>query len=205
MLKTLAYFISILFHPILVPTYLFLIIAVYQPDLLYPLSYDYRYHFLLIIFTFTALIPGISVVILYFTGTIRSLKFYNRHERVYPLIMASVIYAGTSFLLSDKLSLNSTVIILLGCVTLSVLIITLITFFWKISAHSTGITALTIAVAGLIAKYDIMGLIQILYVLVIVCGLVMSSRLYLNAHTPMQTVAGMLVGLFSGILALSFI
>ena len=186
----------------LAPTYLFWIIAEYYPGLLYPLSYDYRYYFVLMILTFTVVLPGISVLMLYITGTIKNLKFYNRQERTYPLILASVIYLGTSILLSQKLTLNASVIIILSSMTFAILVVTLITFYWKISAHSTGVTALSMVILGLISKFDIYELRYIFYLSLLISGLVMTSRLYLKVHTPMQIIGGFIVGLISSSFAI---
>ena len=81
-----------------------------------------------------------------------------------------------------------------------VLIVTLtvITYFWKISLHSSSISALC---GGMMAEtliaYPVGAQEQVFYInmaLLVFIGLVSFSRLFLKAHTLSQTVAGIALG-----------
>jgi membrane-associated phospholipid phosphatase len=71
--------------------------------------------------------------------------------------------------------------------------ITIINFWWKISIHSVGAGALTALVLILSLKmYS--PLVWYLIPVIIAGGLVLSSRLKLNYHTPQQVWVGLLTG-----------
>jgi len=82
----------------------------------------------------------------------------------------------------------------MGVMTLSVILLTGITFFWKMSAHMTGIGGL-LAVLGVLGIYfPSLNLAYLLVATLLVGGLVASARLYLDAHRPAEVYVGLLVG-----------
>ncbi len=77
-----------------------------------------------------------------------------------------------------------------------------ITFFWKISMHMIGIGGLTGAILALSLRFGIDAW-MIFTVVLLISGLLGSSRLFLNAHTPAQVHTGYLLGtvvVFFGVL-----
>lgn len=117
----------------------------------------------------------------------------DRKERVWAYIGTLLCYIGTAWLFLKLGSYVMTRTILMAASALA--IVTLVNFFWKISAHATGISGLlgaSISVALCYGAYN-----PALYVVLIMCcGFVCSARLQLEAHTPMQLLAGTLLGFF---------
>jgi hypothetical protein len=75
------------------------------------------------------------------------------------------------------------------------LIVTLVNFWWKISIHSVGAGALI----GLVMALSLKMLTPLewhLILTLIIAGLVLSSRLKLNHHSPLQVWAGLFTGFF---------
>jgi membrane-associated phospholipid phosphatase len=79
-----------------------------------------------------------------------------------------------------------------------VVALTVITYFWKISLHSSSISALC---GGMMAETLIAepvgGQEQVFYInmaLLVFIGIVSFSRLFLKAHTLSQTIAGLALG-----------
>lgn len=79
---------------------------------------------------------------------------------------------------------------------LALAIVTGINFFWKISAHATGISGLLGATLYIGFKCGVFNP-PLYVVLIICCGLVCAARLQLDAHTPAQLIAGTALGLFT--------
>jgi membrane-associated phospholipid phosphatase len=86
-------------------------------------------------------------------------------------------------------------IVVLSSITFSIAIVTLITVFWKISAHSVGICGVIGFMFGFYQKYADPLLFYPILAIILLAGILMSARLYLNAHTPAQVFAGGLLGL----------
>jgi PAP2 superfamily. len=120
---------------------------------------------------------------------------YNRRERFYPYIITLICYAFCGFLLY-KLKLPAFFIgFMAGCIV-SLIIDLIVTSFWKISAHMTGIGGL-LAVVTIIYKYfDGLNLPFLLSTILLV-GLLGTSRMYLKCHNLGQVIAGTLNGLLS--------
>ncbi len=79
--------------------------------------------------------------------------------------------------------------------TAVVVLTNLITFFWKISAHSAGaagVVGFSLIYSSKFAAGQQLLLPMILAVLML--GLVMWARLYLNAHKPKEIVGGSMLG-----------
>jgi membrane-associated phospholipid phosphatase len=77
--------------------------------------------------------------------------------------------------------------------TMSIIIITIINFRWKISAHLSGVGGLA---GGVFGYCYVMGTnpVWLLILMFVSVALTALSRLELKAHTPSQTLAGFVLG-----------
>jgi len=85
----------------------------------------------------------------------------------------------------------------------SVICAFIINLKWKVSAHMTGIGGL---LGALISTSILLEVDLISYVIlsIFVSGLIASSRLILNAHTPLQLIAGFFLGFGCQVIAIYF-
>ena len=74
----------------------------------------------------------------------------------------------------------------------------IVTSFWKISAHGIGMGALTVFLIVLNSITPTDELFALVILSIISCGLVISSRYFLNAHTQSQLYVGYLAGVICG-------
>ena len=189
-----AYFISLLFHPLLMPSYLFLYIILFASSLMQPLKMDSLFQLLGIIFIVTFIIPVISISTLRFTNLISDFHLNDRNQRIIPFLFITCFYGITAYMFYSKLTVNNLVVTVFITITGLIFILTAITFFWKISVHgaaSGGIIGI-ITVLGMQHPVQYFGVI--LAVVTLMGGLIFYSRLKLNAHTPAQVYAGALLG-----------
>lgn len=126
----------------------------------------------------------------------------KREERVIPFFFISFFYAVAAFLMTVRLNIDPTInVIMISCAVM-VLIATVITIFWKISIHSIGMAG----VAGYLIGLNTLSPDPAYYISVlswlILTGVTMSSRLYLNVHSPSQTYVGSLVGFLIAFLSI---
>lgn len=78
--------------------------------------------------------------------------------------------------------------------TLSIVVLTLISFFWKISAHAISISGAAGVYFALILQEEPSQLYVGLALSFALCGVVASARLKLIAHNTSQVWAGLLLG-----------
>ncbi|MEP0710908.1 MAG: PA-phosphatase, partial [Algoriphagus sp.] len=82
----------------------------------------------------------------------------------------------------------------LAVITVAIVILTLVSFFWKMSAHMTGMGGLIAAVLVLGLKFPTFQPLYFLLGSLVLAGLVGTVRLYLDAHKPMEIYVGLIFG-----------
>lgn len=187
---------SVVFHPLLVPSYLYYIICYQLPGVvLYPLRPD-RWLVVALTFGFTFLLPTLCAGGLYWAGLIDSLALYERRERVLPLLGAAVSFGVGAWLLAHtQFAVDALLRYMMVGMAVAVLLTLLISLRWKISAHAVGVGG----AVGLLALLQLSGLAdqEALWWLlgsILLAGAVLSARLQLQAHTPAQVWVGLGLG-----------
>jgi hypothetical protein len=128
------------------------------------------------------------------SGMVKSLHFEEKSDRRTPFILVTLFYLLTTYFLKEKTELDPILWQGMGIITFSVALLTGITFFWKMSAHMTGIGGV-LGVLGILAVYfPSLDLAYLLVATLLLGGLVASARLYLDAHRPAEVYVGLLVG-----------
>jgi membrane-associated phospholipid phosphatase len=89
-------------------------------------------------------------------------------------------------------------------ITALILVCALITLFYKISVHSAGVWGIIGILLPLNKASEEGTLLIPTMVAIVVAGLVMSSRLQLNAHVPREVLAGAVVGFAVGFAGMIF-
>lgn len=209
-MKRSAKIISLLFHPMLLTSYAVLLMFVLPTYLtLYP--YNYKKAVILIVFTATFISPLLIMLILLNLHKIKSLHLNSRKERIFPFFVSFVLYVS-GWILTLNFPGGSPVYIgnFILCSTIILLIVTVLTFRYKISVHMAGL-------GGFIGFFLIwflkMNISEVLFVvfgfhfltihffvlLFLITGITASSRLILKTHNPLQIIIGFFIGLFMGL------
>lgn len=186
--------ISVLLHPLLMPTLLYAILFYFSPSALSIANPNSQWLFLLLIFITTFLIPLVGIWLLHRMGAVNSLTMDNKNERFLPFLATTFFYMLATYLFINKLNSYYATVVILGSITLSIAIVTIVSLFWKISAHSVGICGVIGFLFGLYYKNADTQLFYPILGVIVIAGLLMSARLSLNAHNPMQILIGAIVG-----------
>ncbi len=193
MIRILALILSYALQPLVVPSliFLFLLFSAPQATTMGTLEKGYV---LLMVFLTTFAIPVLSILTMKLTKNISSLQMKDKEERIFPFSMVSLFYMMSTYFFHTKFNLEPLLIQTLVSITICLILLTSITFFWKISAHMTaisGLLAIIVAVAIQFPGYD---LLFLLLGGILITGALGTSRLYLNAHTPLEILGGFLLG-----------
>ncbi len=209
--KSLAQIISFVFHPLLVPTYMLIILMLINPYAFSVSSIGDQFSKLLIIqlFMFTFFIPAFSVVMLRLLDLVKSLELKEKEERIGPYIIAGVFYLWTfRNFLGDSQMPRLYVSFLLGA-TIALFLAFLINIFSKISAHTVGMGGLIGMVLLTMMQYRgyhsfilnstifgtvEIGMLALLFMVILLAGVVGTCRLLLGAHEQQDLYGGYLVG-----------
>ncbi len=189
---TLARVISVIFHPLFMPVY-GLLIVFSAPTLFGYLPFQVKKLLLLIIAINNVLLPFSLMPFFIHRNIISSWTIENRRERVIPLLLTTLLYSATSFIIF-RLPIPLFLKTFIFSTFFISIVVTVINFWWKISLHSTGAGAI-IALVLILSFRMYTPLTGYLLISVIAAGLVLSSRLRLNYHSPLQVWLGFLSGL----------
>jgi len=193
---TIARIISIVFHPLLMATYLFLLLSFTLPTALAPIPGEGHLRFILIIFIMTFVVPVMNVGFFKIMGSVRSLDFYERRDRVIPFSIFAIFYAAITYFFYAKfrIDLTDNVFKIMIVLDTLVLVSAVITFFYKISIHTLCVWGFIGIILFLNKASDTNLLLIPSVAMFLVAGAVMASRLQLNAHTPSEIWLGAAVG-----------
>ena len=193
MIRKLALLLSVVFQPLLMPSLVFglLFFAVPQASSI-PDSFKVRLFYLIV--ASTLLIPMVLMLGLRWSGMVKSLHFEEKSDRRTPFILVTLFYLLTTYFLKEKTELDPILWQGMGIIAFAVALLTGITFFWKMSAHMTGIGGVLGVLAVLAIYFPSLNLAYLLVATLLLGGLVASARLYLDAHSPAEVYVGLLVG-----------
>ena len=188
-MNKLAQFISIIFHPILLPTWMFVILIISG---MCKLSFINVEICLSLIFISTFIFPALSILLLKRFKVIESFTMEKREERFIPIFfVAAFLYATSRFF--NGINVLGIYNFYLICNMILCGIVFWINFWWKISMHEIGWGAFS---ATLLIMTTISSKIYLPYFIIsiILSGLVGSARLYLKSHSTSQIYTGFAVG-----------
>jgi membrane-associated phospholipid phosphatase len=205
--NVLARIISYVFHPLLMGTYLFALMALLLPVALYPINSDSQLLFVGVYCVMSFILPILMISMLKVFGSVKSFTMENRQERVFPFIMILVLYLTFTYMLTfkNKIGFEDNLFKFVLIIDALVLVSTLITLFYKVSVHAIGIAGLAGILLPLNQQSDNELLLWVTIGVVVLAGVVMSARLQLNAHTPRQILVGALTGLLIGFFGVTFL
>jgi len=189
--KNLAKFISVIFHPLLFPTYYLLIIL--NLDFTFSLFIPEKGKWLVagLVFIATFLLPVLVTEILGWKFK-RFFGINGGDERSLNLATAIFFYITTYYFLTGIQLTPMFTIFILGATTLLVLTV-IISSVWRISVYmiSTGALFGAFLCIAIVLKTD---LLLLLITLIFLAGFIGYSRLKTTGHTPMQVYSGFLLG-----------
>ena len=186
----LAKFVSIIFHPVLLPTlgFLLLFVSGFYDSML---TTDAKRFILLVIFFSTATLPMLAIVIISLNSKFDMLM-PNSRERIIPLLFTSVFYY-IGFILLGRIHFIPMFKLYMIASVLLIVALLLISFKWNISIHMAVTGALTATFFALSFRGGVNPVNAIL-IMVLVSGLVGSARLVLNKNSLLQVAAGYVLG-----------
>lgn len=203
MAKKLAYFLSVVFHPVLLPTWLMVVLAVKGHVLVGPDNHYLTWYYMIVCFVVSFVIPVLAMLLMKKVKAIDSFDLSTQRERLMPLLSMSIFFYTTYYVFKNS-QVNIIVPYFLLVSVLLCAVAVLITMRWKISLHTLGWGAF-VACLGLLSAKSPETYMLMLGMATVVAGAVASARLYLGSHSPAQIYAGFGVGLAVGLLPLLII
>jgi len=219
MIRILAHFFSIVLHPLIILTYMLIILLLVNPYLFGVNTISDHTILILLIFFSTFFIPAVAVIMMRLLGLISSLRMEDPKERIGPYIATGIFYMWLFRNLLDNPDIPIAYKIFVLGATIGLFVAFFINNFSKISMHGVGmggflamliITSYWYSYGTFTINAGGLGIFQIsttflIMLGIILTGIVSSSRLYLNAHSLSDITGGLFVGFVSQFLAVQFL
>ena len=209
-MRATAWIFSFVFHPLFIMTYMVLILLWTNP-----FSFGWRHvaeaDTLLIIVVMTSItLPAIAILMMKMLGWINDFRLETRHERIGPYIASGILYLTLYLHVTRADFPVSLRVVTLGSL-LALWVCFFINNFIKVSLHAAGVGGLVALVAltkitfgysqaqiGIPGGINIvLPLDYIMYGVILVAGMVCTSRLILKAHNLKEVYLGFGMGLLS--------
>lgn len=191
-MSLLSRIVSLLFHPLLLPTVgLLLIFKVGGPITFLPL--EIKRVLLLIVATSTFIIPLSVLPFLRLSGVIETLQMKNRRERFWPMLLTGLSFLAGYWLMNRIPLVPRFINSFMFFTVASVVVALCITFFWKISIHMTGIGGITAYIMLMAMRFN-PDLAVLLVLSFLLSGIVGWARLRTESHSPAEVYAGFVLG-----------
>ena len=187
-MKRISEILSVLFSPLLVPTY-GMILAAYLTKLRY-LPVNLLCTAVGITFVITCLIPVSIIMALFRSGMVSDPGLNERKERYLPYGAVVLCYLGCGFFFF-KASAPLWLPMFFAGAALATVINVAVNYWWKISAHAAAMGGLVALLFRIVAShYALYNMNLWLSAVIILAGAVMTARVYLGRHTLWQVLAG---------------
>ncbi len=175
-------FVSDVFHPITNAGVAFFLLTVFGGD--NNIAMNMVYFFAALVFSM--IIPFLYIFYLKKKGYLQTVDITERMQRLNPFAFSILSYfAGFLVLLLSGAPVY--VQGLMFCYGSNTLLVMLVTRWWKVSVHTTGIAGPLVALSFAFGQ-----IVFPFYLLVVIVG---AARIYLKRHTVMQVLAGGVMGL----------
>ncbi|MDX5338551.1 MAG: PA-phosphatase [Cyclobacteriaceae bacterium] len=193
MLRALALIFTVVFQPLLVPALVFGLLLFAVPEST-SLPEEFKVQIFYLIVLSTLLIPMITIIGLRLSGMVKSLHLPKKQDRMVPFVITCIYFVMTTYFLYQKSELDPILWKGMAVISFSVVTLTIVTVFWKMSAHMTGLGGLLGVILLLGKLFPTFNELYPLLLTLLLSGAVASSRLYLDAHKPLEVYAGFLSG-----------
>jgi hypothetical protein len=220
-MKIAAQTISVIAHPLLMLTYMLLLLLLVNPYLFGVNSIgDLESRTLILSVFFTSfLLPAIAIFLMRKLDLISSLDMRDKKDRIGPFIVTGIFYLWVFQNVLRNNDMPTAFLIAVLGTTMGLFLCFLINLFFKISLHATGISGY-VGMVAITWYYYSYGTFEmwlpflgpcnvstnlVLIVSVLVAGLVGTSRLGLKAHTSRELYAGFALGLLCQYAALKIL
>jgi len=213
-----AHVLSVLTHPLLIPTYMLALLILVNPYLFGVNHIGDPVSKLLIlrIFISTFFLPIVAIALMKMLGLIETLEMTDRRERIGPYIITGIFYLWLFRNILDNPQIPTAFASFMLGAVIGLFLAFFINIFSKISAHAVGMGGMVamVVITMFLFSYDTftiysnrLGALQfnmtvVLLLVILMAGMVGTARLGLKAHHPSEVYGGFFVGFVSQLIAL---
>ncbi len=191
-----ARILSMIFTPFYLPLVGLIILFLFSYMSMLPLGY--KLFMLMFVYMFTILMPSLLIHLYRRYQGWSLIELGHKERRIVPYIISILCYCGCFFFLVYRQVPRVVSIVLMAALVI-LMLCALVNVWWKISTHTAAIGGLTGALLSFAERFAFNPTWWLCLVLMI-AGMVGTSRMILRQHSLSQVVVGFFVGLLSAYL-----
>jgi hypothetical protein len=191
--RAFARFISYLFHPLFIPIYLIYWLIFLHPTAFVGFSEGQKWQTLTISMVNLLVFPLFSTVLLKALGFVSSIQLTTQKDRIIPLIASGIFFFWCYLVFKEQIQYPRMLVVLVFGMFLASSAALLANIYLKVSIHAMGVGGL-LGFLIWMAWFGNVMLAGPIMIALLVSGLVMSARLALQAHRPLEITVGFLLG-----------
>lgn len=200
-LVKIAQLISLVFHPLLIPTIGFFLL--FNSGLYFSvLPWSMKIYMLMVIFLSTCALPAIAIFVLSLNRKF-NLNMEQHTDRVLSLFLSAVSYYFGYIILKRLPVFPIYNVLMVGAILIQITLVP-VSLRWKISIHMSAIGGLIGGILGLSFRIQ-ENPVYLLSLLILAAGIVGTSRLLLSKQTGSQVYSGFAIGFMILFLVITFI
>ena len=196
-----ARYISLLFTPFFLPVMGLIALFVFSYLSMMPMMY--KVTVVIMVWLFTVVLPQVLIRIYRHYQGLSLLRVLKREERMIPYVISIASYFVCYYVMKSLHMPHFMCSIVVAAIAIQIMC-AIINNWWKISTHTAAIGGTTGAV---MAFAFIFGFNPLWWVcgLILLAGIVGTSRTLLRLHTLGEVTGGFLIGLLAGFIAVIFL
>ena len=163
----------------------------------------YKLQVLTLVYFFTILLPTVLIHLYRKYNGWNLIELGHREKRMVPYVISILCYFTCYYLLSLNHASHFIGSIVVASLLIQV-VCAIINLWWKISTHSAAIGGVTGALIAFAAIFNF-NPVWWICLLLLLAGMVGTSRIILRQHTLEQVVAGYLIGIVCAFLAIVYV
>ncbi|HEX5554712.1 MAG TPA: hypothetical protein VFX43_15825 [Chitinophagaceae bacterium] len=198
--RGLSHVLSVIFHPLFVPLVGTWLIIVTHPFQFAAFGGNDLFRLYASVITNAVILTGFTVLVLKLVKFIQSIRLHTQRDRIIPYVATMTFYFWTFLVFrhQTKIPLELTAFLLGNF--LAVVFAFVSNLFLKISMHTLGMGGLLgLMLCSVGDRYFNISLP--LMAIILLCGVVSTSRLILGEHTPREVYWGMFFGVIAQLIA----
>lgn len=184
---------SYVFHPLFIPLYVTFFLAFIHPSYFSGFSVLGKKKVMILVGINAVAFPAITVFLLKSLGFIESIFLKTQKDRIIPYIASMTFFFWTQYVLREQTHIPRILVAFMFGVFISSSAALIANIYYKISMHGIGMGGL-VGLFLVIMQQNTMLMTWPLAIVLLIAGLVCTSRMIVSDHRPKEIYAGLLVG-----------
>ncbi|MEO6722433.1 MAG: hypothetical protein ABIN67_18840 [Ferruginibacter sp.] len=192
--RSLAHVFSYVFHPLFIPMYATWFLAFVHPDYFSGFSVQGKRRLLILIIFNAVLFPAVTVLLLKGVKFIDSIFLRTQKDRIIPYIASMTFYFWTQWVLREQIYIPRILVAFMFGAFISSAAALIANIYFKVSMHAIGMGGL-VGLFLVIMQQNTMLMTWPLSLVLLLAGIVCTSRMIVSDHRPKEIYTGLFIGL----------